>query len=238
MNNAEDLTNAERPGPEPDGEARSGAMAQRLVGHIDAVASSGFIEGWAADLNALEAPVLVSILKDGTEVAWGFANQYRDDLAEANCATGWCAFRLRSTLAPGQLRHAQLSLVDRRTGQAIHHLVSARLLIDGDAVVESVAELLDKDPTVLNDVGQLRACEPIFEKFIAVHGAERFVYMAYGYVLQRPPDDEGLALYTGHLVGKSLTGFRLIAALAESAEFLARRPQLSAPATVSFPFFV
>jgi hypothetical protein len=110
--------------------------------------------------------------------------------------------------------------------------------MDGDPVIGSIAELLNKDPTILGGIRQLRACEPIFEKFIAAHGAERFVAMAYGYVLQRPPDAEGLALYTDHLSSGTLNGFLTIAALAESAEYLARRPQLSAPVTTSFPFFV
>jgi hypothetical protein len=110
--------------------------------------------------------------------------------------------------------------------------------MDGDPVIGSIAELLIKDPTILGDISQLRACEPIFEKFIDAYGAERFVATAYGYVLQRPADAEGLALYTDHLNHGTLNGYLIIAALAESAEYLARRPQLSAPVNTSFPFFV
>lgn len=213
-------------------------IIQQLIGHLDVIVSSGFLEGWAADINAPGAPLVVSVRKDEREVGWGFANLYREDLAEARCGTGWCAFRLRSALPPGQLRNAPLTLVDRQTGQTIHEPSSTRLVMDGDPVIGSIAELLNKDPTILGDIRQLRACEPIFEKFIAAHGTERFVAMAYGYVLQRPPDDEGMALYTNHLNSGALNGFLTIAALAESAEYLDRRPQLSAPLTTSFPFFV
>jgi hypothetical protein len=218
--------------------ARFAAAIRQLAGHLDVIVSSGFLEGWATDLNAPGTPLIVSVRKDETEVGWGFANLYREDLAEAHCGTGWCAFRLRSALPPGQLRNTPLTLVDRHTGQLIHEPAATRMVMDGDPIIGSIAELLDKDPTILSDIGQLRACEPIFEKFIAAHGAERFVAMAYGYVLQRPPDDEGLAIYTDHLTSGALNGFRTIAALAESAEYLDRRPQLSAPVTSSFPFFV
>jgi hypothetical protein len=213
-------------------------IIQQLIGHLDVIVSSGFLEGWAANINAPGTPLIVSVRKDGREVGWGFANLYREDLAEARCGTGWCAFRLRSALPPGQLRNAPLTLSDRQTGQVIHEPAATRLVMDGDPVIGSIAELLNKDPTILSDISQLRACEPIFKKFIAAHGAERFVAMAYGYVLQRPPDDEGLALYTNHLNSGALNGFRTIAALAESSEYLDRRPQLSAPVTSSFPFFV
>jgi len=213
-------------------------ITQQLTGHLDVVVSSGFLEGWATDINAPSAPLIVSVRKDEKEVAWGFANLYREDLAQARCGTGWCAFRLRSALPPGQLRGTPLSLIDRQTGAIIHEPAATRLVMDGDPVIGSIAELLSKDPTILTDISQLRACEPMFEKFIAAHGAARFVATAYGYVLQRPPDDEGLALYTDHLNSNTLTGFLTIAALAESTEYLDRRPQLSAPVTTSFPFSV
>jgi len=209
---------------------------QDLIGHLDAVTSSGFLEGWAADRLALQAPIHVAVHQTGREVAHGLANLYRDDLAQAQCGTGWCAFRLRSDLPPGKLRNAALTLSDRATGQIIHQGHIPRLIMDGDPLLASVGELLENDPTTLREIAQLRACEPLFQNLIASHGAEHFVALAYGYVLQRPPDDDGLALYAGYLNNASLTAFRVLEALAESQEYLTRRPQLSAPATTSFPF--
>jgi hypothetical protein len=209
---------------------------QELIGHLDAVTSSGFLEGWAADRLALERPVHVRVQQAGRDVALGLANLYREDLAQAHCGTGWCAFRLRSHMPPGKLRSAPLTLSDRVTGKIIHEGTVPRLIMDGDPLLASVAELLDNDPTVLRQISQLRACEPVFQSVIASQGAAHFVALAYGYVLQRPPDDDGLALYAGYLETGSLTAFRVLEALAESQEFLDRRPQLSAPATAAFPF--
>jgi len=57
-----------------------------LRGFLDAVTSSGHVEGWAFDTNDEWTPLTVSVTDDsGRELGWCSARRYREDLALAEC---------------------------------------------------------------------------------------------------------------------------------------------------------
>lgn len=208
-----------------------------LAGHIDSVTSSGYIEGWAFDRAAPARPLLVAVRDDGgEEVAWGLAHRYREDLVTAQCGIGWCAFQLRAAVSVARLRRCAVVLACRATGQQIHRADPAAYLENSEPLLNGIAALTESDPTLLSAVEQLRGCEAMFAAFVKEHGVDAFVRAAYLYVLARPYDASGRALYGRLLHNGLMTPYNLLRALYDSDEFRSRPRLLSAPNTAAFPF--
>jgi hypothetical protein len=89
---------------------------------------------------------------------------------------------------------------------------------------------------VIHGIWQLRQCDGLFNEFIRQHGLETFLSVAYAYVLGRPADESGLALYSRLIREAALTPVGVLAALEDSAEFRSRSRQLAAPNSPTFPF--
>ncbi len=205
-----------------------------IIGHIDAVTSSGYIEGWATTKPDYDRPLRVAVLNgDGEEIAWGLAHLYREDLAEAGQGGGWCAFRLWTSRDIGK---STLVLLERETGFEIHRSDDVPFNEDGVLEITSVPKLIESDPTVINSINQLWQSSDKLTAFIKARGVEAFVRAGYIYVLGRPADLTGLQIY-GRMIRKhSITPFSLLQTLFESDEFRARPRQLAAPNTAGFPF--
>jgi hypothetical protein len=142
-----------------------------LDGRIDAVTSSGYIEGWAFDLHAPLRPLTVSVQANGREVAQGLANRFRWDLAEAGCGSGWCAFRLRLSGAISRVRRADLSLWDFTQQTEIGQRPGIPLADDHEPGLSVLDDIVAEDPTVVRSIEQLRGCGQAFANFIATEGA-------------------------------------------------------------------
>ena len=204
-------------------------------GHIDALLSCGFIEGWALDSRALAAPLPVAVVNEAHGVvASGVANLFRDDLVDAGCGVGWCAFRLRVE-GPERFSGAPLALLDLKSKTVIARYESVGYFDAPEPEFDSVAQLIGADPTMIRSVDELRGCESLFRAFILRAGVDAFVRAAYVYVLSRPADADGLAHYGRQLRAGAMTPFRLLRALAESDEFRARPRLLVAPNSAAFP---
>lgn len=209
-----------------------------LRGHLDAVTTTGYVEGWAYDGAAVERPLHLQVLHDGQPVASGLAHRYRTDLVDAGCGTGWCAFRLRVDGSIGRFRTGVTHLRDLQSGTAFCETWNLKVIADGGDQIGTVGALLDEDPTVAASIAQLRGCDDIFNRYIRMQGVEAFVRRLYSYVLNRPADAAGAALYAGHIRRATLTPFEVAAALADSDEYRSRRPTLIAPTSPGFPFNV
>jgi hypothetical protein len=208
-----------------------------LAGHIDGVTSSGFVEGWAFDSDAPAEPLAVAILdRDGEEVAWGLAHRYREDLMAAHCGIGWCAFQLRAAVSISRLRKSPVTLVDHASRTEIHRADPAPYAEDGEALLADIADVTRSDPTVVNSVEQLRGCDKLFDRFVRQRGVEAFVRSAYVYVLGRPADAAGRALYGRLLRNGPMTPYGMLRTLYDSDEFRSRPRLPSAPNTPAFPF--
>ena len=118
------------------------------LAHLDAVTQHGVIEGWACDPDQpTESLALAVLLEDGTEVAAGRAELFREDLMEAQLRYGWCAFRLRAALAPDALAAQTLRLVEPATGAVLHVQPSLPIRHATDRDCETVAAVVAEDPT-------------------------------------------------------------------------------------------
>jgi hypothetical protein len=209
-----------------------------LKGHLDAIKSSGYVEGWAYDAENILRPLQVSVcIAPDQEVAWGLAQRFRPDLMTAGIGVGWCAFRIRPTLSVRRLRNTALTLRDRTTGAELHRIDAPSYFEDVDSAVTSTDELVRSDPTVISDVMQLRGCDPVFSAYVKTRGVAAFVRTVYVYVLARPADDTGLSLYGGLIRKGALNPFELITILADSDEFRAKPRSLNAPNSPTFPFY-
>ena len=94
------------------------------AGHVDALTSSGYLEGWAHDPERPGHALEIAVLVQDREVGRGLANRFRWDLADVGCGIGWCAFRLRVDGAVSALRRGPVVVMDvirkaeiYRTGQ-------------------------------------------------------------------------------------------------------------------------
>lgn len=207
-----------------------------LQGHLDALSSTGFLEGWACDTDFPTRPLHVAILgATGQPSAQGLAHLYREDLARTRCGLGWCAFRLRAQVSPSRLRNAALFLIEPRSGQLIHQAQRIDYLEAG-AETESGEDFTRVDPYVLASVEQLSACDLVLEDFIRAEGIEAFIRTAYLYVLGRRVDEAGKIDYGRRLRLGSITPFAMLVALSESDEFRSRPRRLAAPHSTAFPF--
>ena len=208
-----------------------------ISGRIDAITSTGFVEGWAADSQHVARPVAVSVVDgDGVEVAYGLANLYREDLALADVGYGWCFFRLKLAVAPDALRSSRLALIDRNSSTAIDSSADIKFTVDDRGPFTSIEEIVAFDPFVLKSIEDLRHCEPMFGAYIRQHGIRQFIRATYLYVLGRPADESGIAHYGKMIRRGIMMPFALIKALSESDEFKKANRALAAPTSSDFAF--
>lgn len=207
-----------------------------LHGCLDAITSSGYVEGWAYDTDTPLQPLTVSIVADGVERAQGLANRYRADLADAGCGTGWCAFRLRLSGSVTRLRRIGVSLREATSQVEIDSVPGLTLAEDHEPGLTALDQVFRADPTLILSIDQLRGCGALFADFIAARGVEAFVRAAYVYVLGRPADESGLAAYSALLREGALAPYDLLRILHDSDEFRAGPRLLLAPPEPGFGF--
>ena len=206
------------------------------TGHVDALTSSGYLEGWAHDPARPGRALELAVLVHDREVGRGLANRFRWDLADAGCGIGWCAFRIRITCALSTVRRGPLCLADADGKAELCRIAHVPVIEDGDANPATVDAVIRSDPTVVHAVDQLRGCGPLFDRFLASQGAEAFVRAAYVYILGRPSDSGGLAHYAARLGAGELSAYAVLHALHDSDEFRAAPRLLGAPTEPGFVF--
>jgi hypothetical protein len=206
------------------------------TGQLDALTSSGYLEGWAHDPARPGQPLQVAVLAQDREVARGLANRFRWDLAYAGCGIGWCAFHLRLDGAVSTLRRGPLILTDVAGQAELCRTSQLPVLEHCDACPATLADVIETDPTILHAVDQLRGCGVLFDRYLTLHGAPAFVRAAYVYILGRPADSGGLAHYVARLAGGEVSAYGVLAALHASDEFAASPRLLAAPTEPGFVF--
>ena len=208
-----------------------------IRGRLETLYSQGFIEGWAYDTDRPLRSLVVEVrVADGELIALGYAHLYRELLARAKLAGGWCGFRLRTARAPGLLRKVELGLYGAASGARIYYAEDVAYA-DGWAPEFEGGELgLTFDPFTIDRIEQLSGVAGIFDAFMRSHGAAAFIATAFVYTLGRPADAEDLALYGKMLQERSLTPWGLIEFLGDSKEFKSRSRPLAAPVALAFPF--
>ncbi len=204
--------------------------------HLDSVTTTRFFEGWAFDPDHPCNPIDIAVLRDGVELAAGLAHRYREDLAEAACGTGWCAFRLRFDGSPKQVSKGTITLIERGSGTELFRTGEVRVIDDSEIAIASFDDLLESDPTSITEIEQLRGCGPVFASFIERHGIPVFLRALYVYLFSRPADIEGIALYDRCLRQGTLTPLGVVDALSKSEEFRGRLRLVKAPWVAGFPF--
>ncbi len=207
-----------------------------LHGYLDAVTSSGYIEGWAYDSDAPLRPLTVSVLAEGVELAHGIANRYRPDLAEAKCGTGWCAFRLKLYGAVSHFSGHEILLCEPTRRIQIHKVTTISLIDDHEPDMSILEQVVASDPTLVRSIEQLNGCNTVFADFVSAHGVQAFVRAAYVYVLGRPADANGLSTYSALLQNRRMPPFELLRALHDGEEFRSKPRQLIAPPEPGFVF--
>jgi hypothetical protein len=216
--------------------ARAGEGRGMLRGHIDSLTPSGLVEGWAYDETRLLAPLAVAVLTaKGEEIASGYADLFRDDLALAGAAYGWCAFRLGLSVSPETAAGHPLRLVEGAT-RAVIFEGEAALGEDSAQEIQDLDALLASDPTVLTSAEQLESLSPVLDAFVAAQGVDAFVGAAYLYVLGRCADPSGLVSFGRLIRTRRLTPYAALLTLAEGPEFGARARTLIPPNRPGFPF--
>jgi hypothetical protein len=207
-----------------------------MRGYLDNLTSSGYLEGWAVDDAEPLKALTVAVLCQGQEIAWGLAHRFRKDLMESGVGTGWCAFRLKVEGSTDALPRSELKLMVRGSGTVLHVNPSISCIEDRDPGPVSVEALVLEDPTLLQEIWQLRGCEYVARNYIKRRGVEEFVRAAYLYVLERPADATGLDSYVKNIREGTLSAVQVIEALADSEEFWRESRQLKAPCDRAFPF--
>jgi len=208
-----------------------------LKGRIDGMESAGTIEGWAFDAEAPLEPLTIAIVDDkARELGWGLAHLYREDLAAAGFAAGWCGFSVKSATAVSRLTERALTLLDRKTGTKIIRRYPVPCAPGPDAALTTIPELVASDPTMAASIFQLKGCDEMFARYVQLHGADAWVEAAYAYLLGRPVDASGLKFYGKQIREKILSPFQLLATVTESEEFKSRPRLLAAPNSAAFPF--
>lgn len=205
-------------------------------GHLDAITAAGYVEGWAFNEADVLAPLLVAVRFRDQEVARGLACRFRADLAAAGYGAGWCAFRLKLSVAPAIIQSAPLILADAASNQVLHANAVLRRIDDAEPSLTSIAAIIDHDPTRLGSFDRLKGCGELLRQFIKRRGVEEFVLAAYVYVLGRPGDAGGIESYCRQLKQNLLDPLDLLRILADCEEFRRQTRSLSAPCSPSFPF--
>jgi hypothetical protein len=219
------------------GQRKAPRSSPTRKGYLDVITSSGYVEGWAYDSAAPLDPLTVAVLSPKQiEIAWGIANQYREDLALAGCGTGWCAFRVKITDSVKQLKPQALTLVDRGSGTPIARRNPVPLRADDDRPIRQIADLFASDPTMIRSLDQLQGCKDLFARFVERQGAEGFVRAAYVYLHGRSADAVGLSDYATFMRESAIAPYELLVRMADSDEFRSRARLLPAPHSMAFPF--
>jgi Domain of unknown function (DUF4214) len=208
-----------------------------LRGFLDAVTSSGHVEGWAYDTASPLRPLTVGILNDrGVELGWCTASRYRDDLATANCAAGWCAFRIRLGQPFRCVAGEGMTLIERHSGKHIIRRCPMSYISLNEAPIDNIADLMASDPTCISSLAQLRGCNELFGTIIKTRGIVEFVRTAYLYVLSRSADPSGLKAYAKHYESNSMLPHELLIILADSDEYRSKARRHCIPTNPAFPF--
>lgn len=209
-----------------------------LRGHIDAVTTLGYLEGWAYDTDDPVKPVEVAVFSRANEIAWGLAHRFRTDLMTAGYGVGWCAFRLRLSGLIADVRDKPLRLLERQSGAQIAIVSELSLIEDGEPPNPDGNGIATFDPTMIEGTWQLQQCEELFMRFISTHGLETFLSVAYAYMLGRPVDAHGLMEYSQAIRKQMLTPWGVLQALEKSDEFRDRGRAVAAPNSDHFPFYL
>jgi hypothetical protein len=208
-----------------------------IRGHLDAVTSGGFAEGWAFDSDSPQVVVTVALrAADGTELGRGLANLHRADMADLGFRFGWCAFRVRLSQTGTQLFGTRLTLVELNGGTEVHSTEEWRLREAREAPLSSIEAIVGEDPTVLRSVLQLSGYAPMMAAFVERHGVKDFVRTAAVYMLGRLPDEAGLESYERLLENGAVTPFGLFAMLGASEELKTAPRLLQSPVHPGFLF--
>lgn len=208
-----------------------------LFGHVDAITTSGFVEGWALDRGRGFQPLTVSVFtSESVEVARGLANLYRKDLAASGWGSGWNFFRLKLNVQPLTLRRSKLYLIDVASCREINRSVDIDFVADSVRGISDLDRLSECDPLVLQDIQELADCDAIFASYIRRYGVIKFVKVAYLYVLGRPADQSGLSVYGKQIRRGTMTPFSLLQELSASDEFRSASRTLVAPTAPHFAF--
>ena len=205
-----------------------------LVGHLDALLTSGYIEGWICDRTDPGANPEVRVVAGTATIARGFACRFRRDLMEAGLSWGWNSFRLRLAKQPPPApTQPSLRLF---SGMALVWSGPVRWVHDQDHQYTSVAHLISGDPTQVRDPAMLQGLRNYLKQVHASLGAEAFVRRCYLAILGRAADPSGMAGYTQALATGRAEPFDIVAGLMNSVEFRNRSNGLHPPVLPSFPF--
>jgi hypothetical protein len=208
-----------------------------IRGHIDGITVNGFVEGWAFDdTDTLRA---LDVVLEGPRkrvLAFGKAGLYREDLAEAALGYGWCSFRLRLLADSKSIVRRQIALVAKESREKICSTANVAVLTGEIESSGTITDCIAQDPTTLQNISQLRACDSLFRRMIQKVGLSAFVRHAYLYVLGRSADEQGVALYTQLIADGKMSPFSLLDELYRSDEFKASMRVLASPHSPGFVF--
>jgi hypothetical protein len=207
-----------------------------LRGHLDIATSSGYIEGWAFDSDNVLRAVPVTARVGGEEIASGLANRYRWDLIDANCGTGWSAFRLKLSRCPANLAEQTVDLIETVSGCKLCSVTDLAIVVDQESPPTLLRDVIGSDPTMVYSIEALRGCVSVLESFLGIAGPEGFVRAAYIYILGRFADAAATAAYGTQLCDGTLAPYDLLKILYESAEFQSDPRLLAAPPDPGFAF--
>jgi glycosyltransferase involved in cell wall biosynthesis/Ca2+-binding RTX toxin-like protein len=123
-----------------DGQAEPEA-ARKLHGFID-LARRDFVEGWAWDPEAGDAPVILRVTDDGMAIGFVVADLYREDLKDAGVGSGHHAFRFEypGGLAPDRPHSIAVSRAEDGV-----HLRGSPAILPADAPRQMVPISRDAD---------------------------------------------------------------------------------------------
>ncbi len=210
-----------------------------LRGYLDAITSSGHIEGWAYDTEAPFAGLHVSVLADdGRCLGQGIAGGFREDLMAAGIAGGWCAFRIRLSSSTTGVRAFDLMRLAGKSGAELIARQSVPYVVREEEPIQTVSELIDADPTRITSLHQLSGCDFLFKQFVKANGSEAFVRTAYMYLLARSADPPGLLAYKRYMESKGVTPYGVLLAISDSEEYRSKERRHLAPTASAFPFLV
>jgi hypothetical protein len=207
-----------------------------LRGYLDNVTSLGYMEGWACDTADPTLPLEVGVVWNDTEVAWGLAHRFREDLMNADFGIGWSAFRLRLEVSLEEIQFGPVRLLARASGAELFAMTEIAVIEDGEKPMATLEALVGSDPTVIGGIWQLRKCEQLMMQFIRRQGVESFLDAAYAYVLGRPADPPGRAQFTRSIRQGTSTPVGVLEALEDTDEYRAGSRLLTAPNSPGFPF--
>jgi len=208
-----------------------------LRGAIDAITTGGRVRGWVSTPADPTRRITVALARGASDVVGlGFADQYRDDLAEAGIGLGWCAFDVRTELSPAELRKTELALIEVEQRAVVCVASDVEIIPDPTPTIRDLSEISACDPNYFTDLNRLRACDGLMRRFLMARGIEAFLSAAYIYVLGRAADRSGLETYGRLLRGGRLTPIEALFLLSDSDEFRGRVRTFVSPKSPSFPF--